>query len=337
MSSSRRIGVVIVSYGHSTEIQRLVNSLQPQLKKDDRLVVVDNKKPYQLSQSLELKIGEIITHDNGGFGAGCNFGAATIIDDVDILLFLNPDTYLTQKDYLDTMRSGHGKYAAWQSLLLLPDGAINSAGNVYHITGLSWTGQYGSTDYPTKNFSPAVLSGACMAIDVSWWQKVQGFTEYYFMYGEDLDLSVKIVKAGGRLGVIPAAQINHEYDFEKGSWKWLYIERNRLSNMLINWPASLIILTFIPNLLFNMLIFVQYLAKGRPLSKIKADLSFLRTIPTCIKLRAQHQAFTTISRRTFMSHLSYELDSPLLGFVANNALINTVFMIYYKTIALFVR
>ena len=43
---SNSIGVVIVSYGHEQDVADLVDSFAGQLRPNDRVVVVDNRKPW---------------------------------------------------------------------------------------------------------------------------------------------------------------------------------------------------------------------------------------------------------------------------------------------------
>ena len=40
------------------------------------------------------------------------------------------------------------------------------------------------------------------------------------MYHEDVDLSLRLRLAGGRVGVEPAAVVDHDYEFAKGPEKW---------------------------------------------------------------------------------------------------------------------
>jgi len=53
------------------------------------------------------------------------------------------------------------------------------------------------------------ISGACVLVRRSRFLQVGGFTEAYFMYGEDLDLSFKLSSAGYPSYLVPAAQVTH--------------------------------------------------------------------------------------------------------------------------------
>src|SRR5262249_56362921 len=84
------------------------------------------------------------------------------------------------------------------------------------------------------------VSGACFAVPRAIFEEVGGFAEDYFLYQEDVDLSLRLRLRGGRLGVEPAARVDHEYEFEKGAAKWRRLERNRWATIIRTYPAPLL-------------------------------------------------------------------------------------------------
>jgi GT2 family glycosyltransferase len=337
--SNKRIGVVIVSYGNTDDVAGLAKSLQKQLAKDDKLIIVDNKKPWQLKKYFDgQKIKATIeNHDNGGFGAGCNFGASKIIGNVDILLFINPDMVLEQKDFIAKMRDGYDKFDVWGGLIINAEDSTLQVRDVpQHITGLSWSGGFGEDPKTVvEDRQVSGVSGGCLAIKTELFHRLGGFIPEYFMYFEDRDLCTRALLLGAKLGCKHDAQILHNYEYAKSGYKWKYLERNRLMSMLVTCPARLLVLTFIPNLVFNFLVFLQYLASGKPHLKVWADINFLKEIPFCLRERAILKKSIKLTRREFFDSLTYKIDTKQLGPLGNNHIINGCFKVYYYILRLF--
>jgi GT2 family glycosyltransferase len=77
---------------------------------------------------------------------------------------------------------------------------------------MSWaTGEMRRTqsDAPADAWMPW-LGGACLALHRDLFMTCEGFDEGYFMYWEDVDLSAKVLRAGGRLVVLPELLAVHD-------------------------------------------------------------------------------------------------------------------------------
>ena len=327
------IGVVIVSYGHEKVLLQQVNQLRSQMRNNDKIVVVDNhlnKKGYN-NVVNNKSVDYAIKSANNGFSAGCNIGAAKLAQSVDILLFLNPDT-LPSKNMIDVIRSAdYLYYAAVMPLLILPDKTVNCAGNIVHTSGLSWCGGYGKqmTNYTTDQ-EVSVLSGACMAVNINWWKKIGGMPESYFMYYEDTDFCTRITLQGGKMGLLADAFVKHDYEYEKGDHKWLYLERNRPLYIIRTWPNSVIAVLFIQLFFVEIGLWIIAIIQKRLKLKLKSASLMIKSLPAALQDRRNIQKNRTISGYDFMKTLTFKLDSPLLGGVDNNYFINFIFSIYYK-------
>jgi len=335
MKTLPRIGIVLVSYGHEDSILEIVKKLSLQMHDDDKIAVVDNKPDNNLRKIISKKVDYFNELNNPGFAAGCNHGARAIQDQVDILFFINPDTF-PSNNVLDVVRSEFNKgYAAWMPLLELPDGKVNSAGNVVHISGLSWCSGYLEEKKLHRDHKEIHdISGACMAIDVKWWIKLDGISEDYFLYYEDTDISSRIRLMGGKLSLVPDASVIHDYEYSKGDYKWFYIERNKYIFMLRNWPTSVLVVLFPLLLICEIGLLGVALLDKRLTLKLKSTFSFVKLLPKILISRKKVQATRTISSYEYMKNLVYELDTPLFGPLLRNKLSKYFFGTYYK-IALF--
>ena len=173
-------------------------------------------------------------------------GVGATATDAPLLLFLNPDLRLAPHaiERLRAVADEQPLWAAWQPAVMLPDGRINSAGGAVHFLGLSWAGQceQQAEALPADPYETAFASGAALVVRRSAWDELDGFDDSYFLYGEDLDLGLRLWLAGKRVGVEPRARVVHAYEFDKGTQKWFLLERNRWRTLIAVYPASLLAL-----------------------------------------------------------------------------------------------
>ena len=218
------LSTVIVAHNSLADLRVALPRLLDQLGPEDEVIVVDSGSTDGLAAELPRVAARarlISPGANVGFAAGANRGAAAATGD--LLILLNPDA-VVQPGWSEAIRTPwEGEWAAWMGLVLLGDGeAINTSGGVLHFTGFGWAGQIAEPIAvgPAAPTEVGFLSGACLAIPRTTWQAVGGFSDHFFMYCEDVDLSLRLRLEGARLAVIPAARVTHRYEFAKGARKW---------------------------------------------------------------------------------------------------------------------
>ena len=230
-----------------------------------------------------------------------------------LLLFLNPDC-VPAPGCLDAIREAPADWGAWQALVLLPGGErINTRGNVVHFLGFGWAGGHDEpvARAPSAPVEVSFASGAALAVRRAAWDQVGGFEPRFFMYGEDLDVSLRLRLAGWRVGIVPAARVEHGYEFDKGDYKWFHLERNRWWVVLGTYPGALLAL-LAPALLGSELALLAVAARGGWLgAKLSAQVAVLRTLPMALRRRRAIQAGRP-DRAAFVAGLSDSLDSPFL-------------------------
>jgi GT2 family glycosyltransferase len=200
---------------------------------------------------------------------------------------------------------------------------INTSGGVLHFTGLGWAGQLGEpvSAAPARAREVGFLSGACLAVPTATWRALDGFPEYFFMYCEDVDLSLRLRLAGGRVGLVPSARVVHDYDFFKGERKWRLLERNRWATVLRCYPAPLLVL-LAPGLLATEAAIWAAAARGGWLRmKALALLDLVALLPRLARERRGIQRGRRIGSHAFARGLVAELSSPYLGPAARSPVI----------------
>ena len=333
MNQGCRVGIVIVTYGHEEVIGELLDNLSQQKESGDKIAVIDNH-PEHASAAISEKhsaVDYVVRSANGGFAAGSNQGANLLVDDVDLLLFLNPDTR-PAPDVIALMRQAiEAGFDAWMPLLTLPENRVNSTQTIIHTSGLSWCGDYKAniSDF-TANRKISAISGACMMIRSSTWKEIGGLNEGYFLYYEDTDLSTRLVLKGLKLGLIPQAHVEHDYVFDRGETKWLYIERNRPLYILRTWPTS-VILVLLPQLIgVSLGLWLVSITQHRFRLKVRSMGLFFQGLGWALRTRSGIQATRRISGYVFLNILTPSLSTPLLGSISESGAINALFVGYYK-------
>ena len=331
------LSVLIVAWNSREELSRTLPALLPELGEGDELIVVDNHSGDGTPEAVAALAPSARLVEPGrnlGFAAGCNAAAAAAHGD--LLVILNPDA-APLPGFGEAIRRPWVQergWAAWQALIA-DKGAteINSAGNPVHFTGIVWAGSHGR---PIAEAPPAgevtALSGACLAIPRHTWEEVGGFPERFFLYHEDVDLSLRLRLRGGALGIEPAAVVDHDYEFGAREHKWRWLERNRWAFLIRVYPTALLVL-LAPALIATELALIPVsIAGGWGRQKLFASLDAIRWLPRLLRERRRVQATRAVSAAQFASWLTADLDSPFIGGVARSAPVRFMLRAYWRLV-----
>ena len=336
------LSVLIVAWNSREELSRTLPALLRELEEGDELIVLDNDSSDGTADAVAaLAPAARVVHSGGnlGFAAGCNEGARHASGD--LLVILNPDA---------APRPGFGEairrpllerrgWAAWQALVADGDGTtINSAGNPVHFTGIVWAGGHGQ---PIGTAPPAgevaALSGACLAIPLATWRRLGGFPERFFLYHEDVDVSLRLRLGGGALGIEPAAIVDHDYEFGAREHKWRWLERNRWAFLIRVYPASLLVLLAPALLLTELALIPASIAAGWGRQKLAAIGEVILWLPRLLRERRQIQATRQASAAEFAAWLTPDLDSPFIPTIARSTPVRLALRAYWRAVRLVLR
>ena len=299
--------------------------------------MVDNASTDGTAESVRgLGVGATVIEagENLGFAAGCNRGADTASGE--LLVFLNPDAVPDQgfRDAIERPLLEDRGWSAWQGLVTAEVGrVVNTRGGMLHFTGIAWAGGAGEpvAEGPAPS-EPGFVSGACLAIPRGAFERAEGFPEEFFLYHEDVDLSLRLRLAGGRLGVEAAARVDHDYEFAKGAAKWRYLERNRWATLVRTYPGALLAL-LAPALLATELALVPIsIAGGWLPQKLRAWGDAVRALPRLLRERRRIQATRATSAGGFARALTPDLGSPYLGAAARSRPLRALLRAYWSVV-----
>jgi GT2 family glycosyltransferase len=337
-TSATRLSAVIVTHNSGAAVAAALPALTAQLADDDELVVVDNASSDDtLATVRRFAPGAVVVSNarNEGFAAGANRGARSARGD--LLVFLNPDA-TPAPGFVDAIRRPwleRRGWSAWMGLVTARGGrVVNTNGGVVHFTAIAWAGEAGapapgSVDGPRE---VAFASGACLAVPRTEWERIGGFAERFFMYHEDVDLSLRLRLAGGMLGVEPAAAVDHDYEFAKGPAKWRQLERNRWSTILRCYPPALLALVAPALLATEVALVVVAVGGGWAPQKARANADVLSDLRRLLRERRAIQAQRVVSSARFAGYLTADLDSPFLGRAGRSRFLRAALRGYWRVV-----
>ena len=131
------------------------------------MVVNNGPRGPEIERAEELPFVRVVEAGaNLGYAGGGNLGAREATGDV--LVFLNPDTVVRPgalARLAETLEDRSIGIAMARLLLLDRPEALNSGGNVLHISGIAWAGGYGEPAETVEGVRDVTYpSGAAMAI-----------------------------------------------------------------------------------------------------------------------------------------------------------------------------
>lgn len=335
--------MVIVTWNERDRIRVCLEALVPQLREGDQVIVSDNGSEDGTPDLVRELAPDAIVVQNGGnvgFPAACNSGAERATGD--LLVLLNPDTEVLA-GWRDAIERPHVEgvgWDAWQALVTMDGGTrINTSGGVVHFTGVAWAGQMGEPiEAATRERREVGFpSGACMALPLEVWQRLGGMPGNFFLYYDDVEIALRIRLAGGRVGIEPAALVDHHYEFSRRGVKWRMLERNRWASIVRTYPAPLLWAVLPGLLLTDIALLVIAVASGWGGQKALAMADVARSLPRLLGERRKVQATRTAPARALAEHMTPDLSSTYLGRAGESAVLRGLLRGYWWAVTKVLR
>jgi len=207
--SSPKISVIIVNYNGKKLLEKCLESLFKIDYNNFEVILVDNNSTDGSMEFVTKNYPKIIViklDSNKGFAEPNNIG--TKIAKGEYLLFLNNDTVTTTNFISEMVKvlEKDEKIAICQSLLLKPDGNIDSSGDFIDKMGIVYNSKTKIDEI--KEISSA--RGACMLIRKKIFDKLGGFDEKFFFSFEDVDLGWRSWILGYKVVIVPNSIVYHD-------------------------------------------------------------------------------------------------------------------------------
>ncbi len=224
-----KISIIILNYNVKYFTEASLLSVLKAVQDDEvEVIVADNNSTDGSKAYFEGKYPEVkfLWFDkNHGFGKAYNKAVAQAKGEY--LLFLNPDT-LVSDDIIQVFKNFAGTHTDFGIVggkmidgtgNFLPESkrgvptpivAFSKLTKLYKLLNFNpFNAYYASHFDENETGKVPVLTGALMFMKKSVFEAVGGFDEQFFMYGEDIDLSYRILQAGYQNYYLPVAKIIH--------------------------------------------------------------------------------------------------------------------------------
>lgn len=227
-NSAANLSIIIANFNSGEYLLRCLESLKK--SKDEVSIdvfVVDNASSDESLKNVKNKFPEINyieNKENLGFGKANNIALKKV--NTPYVLFLNPDTQVDRGTipFLIKFMEEDKKIGAVTCKVVLEDGSLDWASHRAFpnpLVALSYALNidrfyHKTSEDLTKVHEVDVISGAFFLTRKSILDKIGGFDEDYFMYGEDIDLCFRIKKAGYKIMFVPSVKIIHHKGISSG-------------------------------------------------------------------------------------------------------------------------
>jgi len=202
------VSVIIVNFNGKTHLEECLKSLMNITHPKFEVILVDNNSTDDSIQFVTDHYPSVIIlklDTNRGFAEPNNMGAK--IAKSDFFLFLNNDTIVTSNFISEMVKiiETDDKIAICQSLLLKPDGSIDSSGDFIDELGIA----YNSTTPVNHVREITSARGASMLVRKKVFEDLGGFDDKFFVSFEDVDFGWRSWIAGYKTVLIPKSIVYH--------------------------------------------------------------------------------------------------------------------------------
>lgn len=272
------VSVVIVNYNGGRDLYECLQTLYEHTNIPFEAIVVDNASTDGSVSDLTdhfSSVRVLLSDINSGYAKGINLGLAVARGEY--VVVLNMDMLVKQNWLapLVTVLRDNPDVGAVTPCILLHDepGKINALGQNIHVAGLGFNRRL---NWPTEkaDHEPVRVSGlqgGAFALRTEVFRELGGMNEAYFLYHEDVELSLRILLAGYQIYTVPGSVVLHKYELHMTPQKLHWLERHRWITVISTYRTGTYLL-LAPFLLMTELMMAAYcITRGFSYVKAKAQ------------------------------------------------------------------
>jgi len=348
---SKKVGIILINY--KDYAQRYLSACRDSLRAQDyeaeltQVYIIDNAATPESNDFLKNNYPEaiILPRPDGNYAAAGNLGfKQALADGVDYVVSVNMDTETDSRwlgELVKGLDNNPAAGLAQAKILLYPKNEaekispkINSLGNSFHFLGFGFASGYDEPDREISGYPEikGYASGCSFIIRRVALEKIGGYNEEYYMYHDDIELSLKAKLAGYKIILAPQALIYHKYEFSRSVKMIYYMERNRYLTIFTFYPVYLLILVALPGVIMDLGMLVYSMFGGWFKTEMKIYGYFFR-LSTYAKIHQERKKISQLRKvplrllaRGFVGKIEFqEIANPLLKY-----LVNPLFNFYWR-------
>lgn len=238
MTKVATVFIVVLNYNGKRTLSRCLRSIQALEYARKEVVVVDNASTDGSFDSVREQLPSahfIRNSENVGFARGANVGLRYALDQgADFVWLLNPDASVS-KDALGrliTLFRKHPLVGMASPVVYEPKKAYQRRRRVWFGGGrINWfrlRAEHTHMRSHTHPFETGFLSGCALLLRAESLRKVGLFDERFFLYYEDVDLSLRMKRAGYKIVVSPHVSAVHSEESRHNPDKTYWLVRSGL-------------------------------------------------------------------------------------------------------------
>lgn len=224
-----RIGVILVNYCGEQDTYECIESIRSSTYTDVKIYVLDNASPDGSGASLAKKYAEStdvqvkLLPENIGFGLANNAGMQMAQKDgCSYLLLLNNDTVIAD-DMISLLAEQANANTITVPLMLFhsePECIWYAGGesDPLKVFTHEHEGEI-ATDIELVDHDVVFATGCCIMLPAQAYVDTGGFSPDYFLYWEDADWSIRLMRAGYTIRFVAEAKLWHKISASTGGSK----------------------------------------------------------------------------------------------------------------------
>lgn len=217
--------VIIVTHNSQKYLSTCLQALQQQTRRPAQVIIVDSgsqETDYLTAYAYDSSFTLHLAQENVGFCRGNNIGMSYVQASVQYVLFLNPDAFLTPsflEQAVAYLEQPSAKQTGALSGVLLgynveeqrPTGRIDSTGIFRTWYGRWYDRGQGEFYQESPEYQPERVPALCGALFLCRMQALRSvqlaphviMDPTFYMYKEDIDLSLRLRRQGWSLSYVP--------------------------------------------------------------------------------------------------------------------------------------